>query len=40
MFRNTEIASEMFKSWTVISVADKREGCFGRRFQESRQSGN
>ena len=25
VFRNTEIASELFKSWPVVSVADKHE---------------
>ncbi len=40
VFRNTEITGEMFKSWPVISVADKHERGVRRRFQDTWQSGN
>ena len=40
VFRNAEIASELFESWPVVSVADEHEGCVWRRFQDARQSGN
>ena len=40
VFRNSEIASELFKSWPVVSVADKHERCVRRRFQDAWQSGN
>ena len=40
VFRDTQIASRLFQSWPVVSVADKHERCVRRSFQDTRQSGD